>query len=918
MIITSFMKSKLIILTAILISLPVLVKSQISVKRALCENKENPVGVNTEGLFFSWEMQSGQESVTQSAYKLLISSSEAKLKKGIYDVHNTGIVKSARSIQVPYTGKKLKPAETYYWKVRVWDNRQKPSQWSDMQQFTTGIFKAEAWKNARWIAYEDMPDSMRVVPFIHWNQPNQIKDDDPKKVRNATSPLLRKKFRVSKQISSALLFISGLGHYEASINGRKIGNSFLSAGWTNYDKTALYNTYDVTSNLQEGDNAIGVILGNGFYNISQERYVKGTGAFGKPRLIALLKVTYTDGTNDYIVSDKSWKTTPSPVTFNTLYGGEDYDARLEQAGWNTNAFDDNAWKDVVIVAPRKELLLPEIDYPVMLMDSLAVKKKTSFTNNITVYDFGQNISGIPKITVSGKEGQTIKIFPAELLDKTGKINQEFKPHYYSYTLKGNGEEIWHPKFSYYAVRYLQVEITDSSNGQSRPLPVIKDIKLLHNRNSSPSNGSFACSKDLFNSIFLLIDWAVKSNLQSYITDNPQREKLSWQGEQNFMREAINYNYEIYNLYRSLVLNIKDAQHESGLVPDIAPEYIKFGGPFVDSPEWGTTGILDMWFLYKLYGDSAMIRKSYSMMTSYAKYLESKAENNLLNYGLGDWLDVGNVTPKGITATTYYYHAIDCLAQMSALIGEKNDAKYYANLADKIKAAFNRKFFNKEKKIYGTGSQTAMAMPIYFGIVEEQYKDDVLNNFVTNIKLVDSNKLTAGDVGNRYLIKALFENGHENTLYNITNRDDVPGYGYMLKKGATALVETWDGRASQNQLAMGHILEWFHGGIVGISQEESSVAFKNVMIRPQPVGDITWAKGTFHSPYGWIKSEWTKKSSAFTINVEIPVNTSATLYLPATQSSKIYKNGKKSSGYRFDNGMAIFETGSGKYEIKVEQ
>ncbi|WP_138991189.1 family 78 glycoside hydrolase catalytic domain [Larkinella sp. C7] len=911
-------QDKTVNLTALVVFLLIVghtVKAQIRVVAALCDNRANPVGINPGDLFFSWEMQSPKEAVRQSAYQVVIASSKAKLMAGQFDVFDTDVVKSDRSIQVRYSGKPLRSAQTYFWKVRVWDSDHQPSVWSRPQQFTTGLLTPADWKNARWIGYEDMPESGRVVPFVHL----KMKAGDPRIFKNARSPLLRKDFTTVRKVKNALLFISGLGHYEASINGRRIGNAFLSPGWTSYDKTVLYNTYDITGQLRPGNNAIGVVLGNGFYSISQERYVKGTGTFGNPKLIALLKITYTDGSTEHIISDQSWKAAPSPITFNTIYGGEDYDARLEQKGWNTAAFSDKTWNDAVLVTAPTGKLLPEIDYPVRLLDSLTATKMTVVGPHTVVYDFSQNCSGIPRISVKGKAGQTLKMTPAELLHADGTVNQAdgVTPHSYSYTLKGDSEETWQPRFSYFAVRYVQVEGVRANKAEGGQLPLVTELTVLHNRNAAPRNGTFACSNALFNRIYTMTDWAIKSNLQSYITDNPQREKLSWQGEQNFMRTAINYTYNGYNLYRSLIQNMADAQHENGLVPDIAPEYVKFEGPFVDSPEWGTTAILDSWFLYQFYGDTSVVRKTYRMMTRYADFLERRATDNLLLYGLGDWLDIGKVTPTGITATTYYYHAIMALSRMAELIGKPNDAARYRNLAETIKTAFNIKFFNPDKKIYATGSQTAMAMPLSLGLVEERYRNDVLHNLVTNIQAIDAYRLTAGDVGNRYLIKALYENGHPETLFTMTNRDDVPGYGYLLKKGATALVETWDGKASQNQLAMGHILEWFYEGIAGIAQEEKSVAFKHLKIRPQPVGDLTWARARFHSPYGWIKSGWTRTGGLSTFQVEIPVNTRATVYLPATTRSKIYKNGKIVRNYKSEADTALLELGSGQYELKVE-
>ena len=895
--------------------------AQIRVNTALCENKINPFGINLQDIIFSWEMQSNENAVAQTAYQLVISSSKKQLDAGKYDVYNSGIVKSNQSIQVQYKGKKLQSAQTYYWKVCVWDNKNKPSKWSEAQKFTTGLFSEKDWNNAKWIGYEDMHDSMRVVPFMHVLE-KHLKD---KYVRNAISPLLRKEFNVSKKVKKALLFVSGLGQYEASLNGTKIGNAFLSPGWTYYDKTVLYNTYDITEQLLKGKNTIGVILGNGFYNVSHERYYKIAGMFGKPKMISMLKITYTDGTNEDIISDKSWTTTSSPITFNNIYGGENYDARLEQKGWNTNSFNDKTWKQIVTVNPPLGKLLPEIDYPVVLLDTFSVKKVWQPEKGVYMYDFGQDVSGILQLKIKGKAGQTVKLIPCELLNNKQLANQNIAgPYYYTYTLKGDKEEVWQPKFTYFAIRYVQVEgaVPDSVENPLELSTVVK-LKLIHNRNSSPANGSFSCSNELFNRINKLIDWAIKSNLQSVITDNPQREKLSWQGEQNFMRESINYGYDVYNLYRSLVINLMDSQYQSGLVPDIAPEYVKFPGAFADTPEWGSTSILDIWFLYKYYGDKAMIEKAYSMMKKYAKYLESKAEGNILNYGLNDWLDVGpnhrspaGLTPLGITATAFYYYSINSLSQMALMIGNKNDTDYYGQLAERIKITFNDKFFNKETKVYGTGSQTAMAMALSIGLVEEQYKKDVLSNLVNSIS-ANGKVLTAGDVGHRFLVNALNENGQSQLLFDMTNRDDVPGYGYQLRNGATALTETWEGSSSNNQLAMGHILEWFYCGIGGISQEENSVAFKHIKIRPQPVGDLTYAKCRFHSPYGWITTDWKKESDLFTLKVQIPVNTNATIYLPATISSKIYCNGKIVTNKKILDNMAVFSVESGNYELTVK-
>lgn len=894
---------------------PLMAKSTIKIDIAFCNNRINPVGVDPSWLFFSWQMQSDRNDVTQSAYQLVISSTMKKLHANDFDIYNTEAVTSNQSIQVPYKGPQLQSARTYYWQVRVRDNDGRLSNWSAAQAFTTGLAAPQDWNQAKWIGYEELPDSMRVVPFVH----HKTTKDDPKLVKNAVSPLLRKEFETSKNVKQALLFISGLGHYEATINGQPIENTFLTPGWSHYDKTVLYNSYDVTDKIQRGKNVIGVMLGSGFFHVSQERYSKGTGTYGKPKLIAVLKITYNDGRTYDLVSDESWKTSPSPITFNNIYGGEDYDARLEQTGWNTVRFDDSQWKHAIVVGAPKGQLRAEYDYPVRFMETFQVKQMEEIEKNTYVYDFGQNVSGVPQIVVTGSAGQVVRITPVEELDETGQIKPmaDATPHFYTYTLKGGGKEKWSPRFTYFAVRYVQVELLTGDADTSSTPPVVEDIQLLHNRNSAPSTGFFTTSNELFNRIYALVDWAVKSNLQSYITDNPQREKLSWQGEQNFMRLAINYNYDIYNLYRTHIQHIIDAQHESGLIPDIAPEYVQFEGPFVDTPEWGSTGILDLWFLYRYYGDTLSMRKAYPMMVRYARHLRSRATDHLLEYGLGDWLDIGNVTPKGLTATAYYFHAIDKLSKIAQILGKNDDARYYSELAAKIRLAFNQKFFNNATKTYGSGSQTSMAMPVALGIVEEEHRMDVLHNLVEIIATEDDYQITAGDVGHRFLVEVLYQNGYDDVLYKMTNRDDKRGYAFQLMKGNTALAETWDGGASQNQLAMGHILEWFHGGLLGIRQEDHSIAFNHIRIQPQPVGDITWAKGGFHSPYGWITSEWSLQADEFQTEVQIPVNTRATLSLPAAGAIEIFVNGIRLDDYLIEADRVIFDVGSGRYTISIK-
>lgn len=901
-------------------------QARVKVIAAFCENKPNPSGVALRNIHFSWELASDQQAQIQSAYQLVIASSKEKLAAGNYDVWNSLQVKSSESIVVKYTGNELKPAFIYYWRVRVWDKNNKPSPWSSTQQFTTGIFTEDDWANAKWIGYEELADSMRVTPGVHAPLVDALGN---KAMQRSVVPLFRKQFYIDKKVQHALLFVTGLGQYELSINGTKTGNAFLAPGWTYFDKTVLYNTYDVTTQLNKGGNVIAAIVGNGFYNINRERYFKIVSAFGFPKMICRLSITYDDGSAENIVTDESWKTAPSPITFSSIYGGEDYDAQLEQSVWNTVSFNDAAWKNALLVTAPTGKLLPEQDYPVTLMDSFAVKKISKTDTGFYLYDFGQNISGIVRLKVKGEKGQTIKLVPAELIDQRQLANQSAsgEPFYFSYTLKSNEEEIWQPKFTYYGFRYVQVEgaVPDTAKNGSA-LPVVEALTSLHNRNSNPVNGSFECSNQLFNRIYTLINWAIKSNMQSVITDCPHREKLSWLEQDYLMGNSIHYNYDIYQLYKQLVYDLIDAQYPQGFVPDIAPEFVVFADGFLDSPEWGSSAVILPWLLYTWYGDKDILQQAYPMMKKYVAYLESKSDNHILSHGLGDWFDYGpnepgeaQLTPKAVTATSIYYYDVMLLSKMAQVLHNTNDASQLEQQANAIKNAFNKKFFNETTKVYATGSQTSMAMPLTVGLVDEQNKNAVLQNLVDSI-YAGNKALTAGDIGFHFLVKALDDGGASQLIFDMNNRDDVPGYGFQLKKGATALTESWPAleNVSNNHLMLGHIMEWFYSGLAGISQEENSIAFKHIKIRPQPVGDIVSAKGSFHSPYGWITTDWKKTNKIFSLHVKMPVNTKATLYVPANTSSAVYLNGKKISDYKVKEGTAVIETGSGKYDIEVKE
>ncbi|RYY14405.1 MAG: alpha-L-rhamnosidase, partial [Chitinophagaceae bacterium] len=657
-----------------------------------------------------------------------------------------------------------------------------------------------------------------------------------------------------------------------------------------------------TGHLTNGINAIGVMVGNGFYYINRERYFKIVTAYGFPKLICKILIEYHDGSKESIVSDESWTTSASPITYSSIFGGEDFDAQKTQSGWDNRGFDDRSWKQALKVATPRGALEPESIYPITIKDSFDVSKIIQPREGVFVYDFGQNASGIIRIQLKGKKGQVIKLTPAELLDSAMLPNQRASgaPYYYTYTCSGDSIETWQPRFSYYGFRYVRVEgAVPADLANNNDVTLILNMKELHNSSSSPETGKITTSAALFNKTNNLIKWAIQSNLQSVVTDCPHREKLSWLEQDYLMGKSIHYNFDIYHLYRSLVYNMMDAQTADGLVPDIAPEFVPFEGGFRDSPEWGSASVILPWQIYKWYGDTAIIRAAYPMMKRYIGYLESKSNNHILSHGLGDWFDYGprspgeaQLTPKELTATAIYFYDVTLLAKMAAMIGETKESETLKSKAADIKTAFNNRFFNKTSKVYSTGSQTAMAMPISVGLVNVEDRPGVLKNLVDSINS-SGRKLTAGDVGYHFLVDALHQAGASQLLYDMNARDDVPGYGFQLKKGATALTESWPAleEVSNNHLMLGHIMEWFYYGLAGIDQSDSSVAYKDIIIKPEVVGDLTHVNGSFQSPYGVITSEWKLTGKRFELNVNIPPNTSATVFVPATEGALILVNGR---------------------------
>jgi len=825
------------------------------------ESQTDPLAVESAHPRLSWLLetaQPGERAKSQSAYRILVSSSSGALARDRADLWDTGKVRSAATIQISYAGQPLDSGAVYWWKVQVWDEKGEVSPWSAPAHWGMGL-RAADWK-ARWIAAE--PDG--VTPSLEM-------------------PIFRRAVHLDSRPARAIAYISGLGQYELSVNGRKIGNRQLAPGWTDYRRTVLYNAYDITEALRAGDNAIGVMLGNGFYNVPRVpgRYTKLVASFGQPRLMALIRVRGADGRMAEIATGASWKTHAGPIVFSHEYGGEDFDARREPAGWNAPGFDDAAWSPALEVAPPGGTLTAEEEPPVEASQAFRPVKATRPRLGITVYDLGQNFAGIPQIAVEGEAGASVRLIAGELLNPRGLVSQASSggPHWYSYTLAGGGPETWSPRFSYYGFRYVQVEIA----GKARLTAL--EGRFVHA--AAAVTGEFSCSNELFNRIHRLIDAAILSNLQSVLTDCPHREKLGWLEQTHLSGPGIMYNYDVEKLYAKMAGDMHDSQTRGGLVPDIAPEFTVFDGGFRDSPEWGSAVVLSPWLAYKHYGDRATLAAHYDGMKRYAAYLGRKADAGILSYGLGDWYDIGpeapgrsQLTSLDVTATATYYQDLSTLSKIAGILGKSADAAAFAAAARTVQAAFQSKFFHPETGAYDRGSQTAEAMPLALGMVPEEFRPRVLARLVEDIR-AHHNHTTAGDIGFHYVLQALAEGGRSDVIYDMLSNPEAPSYAGQLAAGATALTEAWDAdpRSSQNHFMLGHAEEWFYRYLAGIDFDLSRPPGERIVLRPTPVGDVTSATATVHSPLGKIVSSWKLSSGRLVCDVEIPPNTKAKVVLP---------------------------------------
>ncbi len=644
-----------------------------------CDDKSEPLAVADMHPEFSWQLAAASStlhSVSQSAYRIQVLTDDRDARAARAAVWDSGVISSTATYGIAYAGPALEAGHTYAWRVQVWDEQKRASGWSEAGHWT----EAPVWR-AGWIAAHPA-DGDASEPM----------------------PLFRKSFTLSHSVARALLYATGLGQDELRLNGRKVSSDELTPGWSDYRKTVYYDAYDVTALLRAGQNAMGVMLGNGMYRVLKTpgRYTKFVGSFGQLKCTVQLHIEFTDGSATDVLSDGSWKTAPGPITFSSTYGGEDFDARLEPRGWDGAGFDDSAWHAVSVVEGPGGALTPEIAPPIRVMHAYEPVKMTHPKPGVTVYDLGQNFAGWPDIAVTGKPGMTVKLIPGELLDKDGLVLQRSSghPQWFSYTLRGKesgeGVEIWHPRFSYYGFRYVQLE--GAAEGGVRVLSLRGEA--VHS--SSQQVGEFASSDEMLDRIHLLILRAIENNAVSLFTDCPHREKLGWLEETHLMAPSILYDFDFAGLYAATARNIADVQRsdgpDAGMVPTTAPQYVVFEPKFAifnDSPEWGSAAVLAPWYVYERTGDRVFLAAQYDVMRAYAKYLGSRAHGGIVDYGLGDWFDIGpgdagfsKLTTAGVTGTAIYYQDLRALEKTASVLGRNQDSQAYAEQAARVRERYS--------------------------------------------------------------------------------------------------------------------------------------------------------------------------------------------------------------------------------------
>ena len=824
---------------------------------------------------FSWVLNHTERGQKQSACQVVVST-QPDFRSAVWD---SGKVAGSQSTHVVYAGKPLESAQTYYWKVRFWDRDGKDSPYSAVARFYTGLFSPADWKGK----------------FI--GGANQ----------------LRKEFTLPSRPLRARAYIAGLGYYELRLNGRKIGDQVLDPGWTTYDKRVLYAAYDVTDALEAGANAVGILLGQGWY--------------GARAALLQLTVECEGGQHVEIVTDASWKTASGPILADSIYNGETYDARLETPGWDRPGFDDAAWKPSLLVDAPKGVLSAQMIPPIRVVDTLVPLKMTSPHSGVYVYDMGQNFSGWVELRVRGPRGAKVKLRHAELLYDDGTLNVENLRTARAtdiYVLRGDGaEEVYQPRFTYHGFRY--VELTGFPG-----VPKLDTLrgKVVHS-DVRPAGG-FSSSNPLLNQLQRNIVWGTASNLESVPTDcNQRNERMGWMADAHLYAETAMLNFDMAAFYTNFLRNINDIQAPDGTVTDTVPH--KYGQRPAD-PAWGAAYPLIVWYVYQYQGDRRILEQHYDGVKAWTDYQRSRSQDGILSYShYGDWVPI-EPTPGDLVSTFYYYYSAHLTARMAELLGKTADAEAYRKLSAEIREAFDRKFWRPEIGAYGNGSQTSQILALYLGLAPDGKNGAALGHLTNDIVYGRNTHLSTGILGAKYVMEVLTRSGRSDLAYELATQTTYPSWGYMVEHGATTLWELWQEKTgpsmnSHNHPMLGSVGAWFYSALAGINLDPERPGYERIRIQPQPARDLQWAAASLETLRGSVVSSWRRTPDSFHLEVTIPVGSQAEIHLPksnldpvlATESGRVvwkdnaFQPGAPGlAGARQTAAEVVFEAGSGTY------
>jgi len=865
-----------------------------------CEGQENPLGIDREQPLLQWKITDARRGAAQTAYRILVATSPGLLAEDTGDMWDSGKVNSGESVFVSYGGKSLEPGGSYFWKVKIWDQEGAETRWSEEASWEMGINSLNDWK-ASWIEHS-------------FEKPGR-------------SVYMRKEILLpEKEVVKARLFVTGLGNYLFSINGGKVGNDLLTPGWTDYRKRVEYRVYRVEESLQPGKNVLGALLGNMWWSggVGWKGGVKYSE--GPLKLLASLQVTFADGSTAVYATDTTWKWHVSPIVSDHIYHGETYDANLEIPGWDEPGFDDSGWIFTRRSSYEGSLTGPRFPALREIMEIGAVSLTEPVPGEY-VFDMGQNMVGWAQFLCKGEKGDTVKLRFAELLHDDGTVAQEnLRSAKATDMIICNGNHlVWEPRFTYHGFRYVQV-----SGLKTRPEQADLTGKVIHT--SEPFIGTFETSNKLINAIYKNITWGQRGNFFAVPTDCPQRdERLGWMGDAQIFAPTANFNMNLNRFWEKWATDIFDGQEPEGWVYDVNPAIV-VSGP--SKPGWGDACVIIPWHTYNWFGNTRIIRENYANMKRWVDYMHSKSENLIYIWGkkgewngYGDWIAVEK-SPSEPIGTAYFFYTSKLLSKMAGIIGNQSDSVYYSDLAGKIASAYQQKYWFNDSLNYLGRTQAANILPLAFGITPPELKEQVVENIVTNIREKDIHP-TTGFLGTGYILSVLSATGNHDLAYQMINQVTYPSWGYMVQKGATSIWELWnsdterpEGMNSRNHFALGCVGEWMWNTLAGIRPCEKNPGFRQVIIQPQPVGDLKWVKAAYETNYGKLAVDWNREGDMLTLNVVVPPNTSALIVPPVfrtgavvRENGKIVENTQGKGLYLDEKGNIVASAGSYRFTIE---